>query len=535
MSRRERKELARRAGEGAIGTALPGEPRVKAVDYTYPGGWMWGGSGYDGANTSASRGYVYFPQMDTRRDLDTYSRMEMIRRSRYLDANVGLAGRVNDGLASIVAGTGLMPLPKTLDTEWNRDRAALFEERNGSSGVFDLGGRWDFYSAQCGMERCRNRDGDIGAILTSSAAGLARLAFVEGHRIGNGVALTAAEAKAMFDGVLVDGNNAAISYRVLGDGDSQADVPVSNFLYLGNYSSPGKNRTPPTCHRAINHMLDRTELHGAFKNIIKSSSRIGYYIGKEAGSAPRPPGLPVGVAPRVKVTLNDGKKIDIEKVIAQGGEMPDLDPGHEIKMLLDTRPHPNTLGFLEEMMRDISWGVGLSPDLLWNIAKLGGANTRYVMAEAQTFIDIRQQNLVDRVLSRYYFYDTRKEINSGRLRECQDPKWWQVSWIPPRRMTVDIGRDGKLYLEQVRSGALTFRRMLGWDGLESEHELREWLNEMKMISDEAKLRGLDVDKTLDRIYGRPGAAPAGGNPSGDPNADPNADPSADPNADPNAP
>jgi hypothetical protein len=45
-------------------------------------------------------------------------------------------------------------------------------------------------------------------------------------------------------------------------------------------------------------------------------------------------------------------------------------------------------------------------------------------------------------------------------------------------------------------------------GLDSEVELNEWLDEMKWIGAEAKRRGLDVDKTLERVYGRAGISAA---------------------------
>lgn len=503
---------SRKASAAARTAALLGESNVAAVSAATFGGMTWGGGGqgWDGANYSSARGLVYWPQSDTRRDLPPMPHAEMVRRSRYLDANVGIAGRMNSALARLIAGTGLMPVPKTGDAAWNKERAALFEQRNGTASVFDLGGWWDFYSAQFGSQYCANRDGDIGGILTASQSNLARTSFIESHRIANG-RTTDADTQRLFHGVLVDRNNAPVAYRVLGDDDSQADIPAANFWYLGHRTSPGRRRTPPLGHRAITHTLDRTEIYAQLKKGIKNANRIGYYISSQLGTVPtRAPGLSASPAPRAKVTDPvSGKKVQLESVIDNGGELPGLDPGEEIKTLLDTRPHPNTLEFMRELARDYALGADISPEILWDIAALGGSNTRYVMADAQSFVDLGQQNLVDSWLARYYFYDTRKEIAAGRLRECPDPQWWKHVFIPPIRWTVDKGRDGKLYLEQVRSGALTFSRLYGWDGLNSEQELTDWMDEMKMIQQLATDRGLDPEKTLDRIYGRPGtAAPA---------------------------
>jgi capsid protein len=484
---------------------LPGEPAVQATTNTAFGAWGWG-QGYNAADQSTMRGYIYFPQLDTRKELTTYSRTEILRRARYLDANVGFAGRIINGLARMVAGTGLMIRPTTEDREWNKERAALFEQRNGSNFAFDVGGRWDFYSSQRGALRCRYRDGDIGGAFTHSEAGLARCAFFESHRIANGK-VTSAEMDRIFDGVLVDRNNAAIGYRVLGNDDSQADIPVGEFFYLGDYASAGKHRTPSILHRACNHLIDITEINAATKKGIKISNQIGYYIGQAAtqSGAGIPP-MGEGANPKTEVTLSDGTKRTLEQLLTQGGEIPGLPPGAEVKQLLDQRPHPNTAEFLKSLARDISWGVDMAPEVLWDIAALGGANTRYVMADAQSFIEVEQQNLVDSYAARYYIFDTRLEIAAGRIREPRDPHWWKHAVIPPARWTVDKGRDGKLHLEQVRSGALSFRRMLGWDGLDAEHEIGTWLDEMKLIGDEAKRRGLDPAFVLDRIYARVGAA-----------------------------
>lgn len=504
---------------GAI-PSLDGEPNVRQMSAsTIIGGWAGGGQGWSAADFSPDRGYVYWPSEDTRYDLPSFSLYEMRRRSRWLDANVGFAGRINSGIARMVCGTGLMVRPTTRDKEWNRERTELFKQRNGTPGVVDLARKWDFYSMQRGMVEMRNVDGDIGAILTESQAGLARLAFVEAHRIGNG-RLSPAEAKIMVDGVFPDRNNAAMSYRVLGDNGTQADIPVENFCYFGDNSRPGRHRTPPLCHRAANHLLDRTEIDRHFKKAIKNSSRVGYYVGTDVAKTDGRKGLPVLPVSRTTQTLASGKKINIDQVIdGSGGEIPGLDPGQEIKTLLDQRPHPNTLGFYDHLARDISWGCDWPPEILWNVAALGSANTRYVMQEAQSLIEVGQQNLIDAVLARWYFYDTRKEIAAGRLRECPDPQWWKHEFIPPARWTIDRGKDGKLHLEMVRSGALTFRRMLGWEGLDSEIELQEWIDEMKMISDMAVAARLDPAFVLDRVYARVGVpAPTD---TGEPGADEN--------------
>ncbi len=493
----------------ANGVSIPGEPNVSRMSaagiQTAFGSYGWG-QGYSAADQSTARGFVYFPQLDTRRELTSFTRTEILRRVRWLDANVGFAGRIINGVPRMVAGTGLMVRPATTDREWNRERRALYERRNGTAAAFDIGRRWDIYSSQRGTLRCRYRDGDIVGAFLRNEVGLGQVAFFESHRVNNG-RVTTEEIDRIFDGVLVDRNNAAVAYRVTGDADSQVDIPSAAAFYLGDYSSPGKHRTASILHRACNHMLDITEINAATKKGIKIANQIGYYIGQApANSGAGIPPMGAGANPPQTIELPDGTKRTIEQQLTQGGEIPGLPPGMDIKTLLDERPHPNSVEFIKSLSRDISWGIDLAPEVLWDIAALGGANVRYVMADAQSFVEVEQQNLVDSYLARHYIWDTALEIAAGRIRPPQDPEWMKHTVITPARWTVDRGRDGKLHLEELRSGALTFRRYHGWQGIDFEEEADTWLDEMKFWAEGAKRRGLDPAFVLDRIYARVGVS-----------------------------
>jgi ClpP class serine protease len=159
-----------------------------------------------------------------------------------------------------------------------------------------------------------------------------------------------------------------------------------------------------------------------------------------------------------------------------------MDPGEEIKLLLDQRPHPNQLEFLEHLVRDIAWGLGCSPDILWNIAKLGGATARYVMADAQqTLIEPMQELLADQFCSRFWVYYIAKEMKAGRLMPCQDPEWWKHGWQPQQKLTVDITRDGKLYVDMHKSGMISLKRYHAALGQNWQQETDEYLDERVYI------------------------------------------------------
>lgn len=475
-----------------------------------------GGSGFDGANPSARRGYVYFPMLNTQREVAPGSRLEMLRRGRYLVRNTGYGRRCTYGTANMVGF--LSPRPFTDDPDWNRISESAFERRcgYGQGLAFDRSGRFNIYALQPKQTVSRFIDGDFCTVLTSSQTGGAMVACYEAHQLGNGYAdLYSPE---WFDGVRVI-NDRAQSFRILDPVDTAkfVDVPASDFILHADYLSIGHRRGVTALHHAINNLLDITEIRSDVKLGIKLGNRIGYYIARTNPAMPKaPPGM--GGAPQ-KITTESGEEVLIENVY-RGGKIMGLNPGEDIKQLLDQRPHPNSREFLEDLNRDIAWGLGLSPDVLWNIAKLGGASVRFVLADAQVWIEAQQQLLVDQFLHRFWVYFISKEIKAGRLREPRDPDWfWKVAWQPPAKLTVDIGRDGKMSIDLHRAAMLTLKRWYGSQGLDSESELRQHVREyalrIKLCQEVGQEFGLTLDP--DKVFPPPpGSAPAGIAAPGDP-------------------
>lgn len=474
------------------GAGLESPPTAAASASSIFGGAgvsFFGPNGHQAAEQSRTRGYVYFPQLDTRREVNTLTRVEILRKARWLVANYGLPKRLVFGLSRLVCGTGLTPQATTKDAEWNKLAASAFQARAGSRFVWDVGNRYDFRTSQLALKAFAYRDGDSSAILTKSDLGLARFAFYEGHQIGPGFGRSAADdaVDRWFDGVRVDRFNAPQRYRYLLDEDKTKDVPADNVVFMARYDSAGKTRGLSLLSHAVNHLLDVAEITGYIKQGVKLANQFGYWVEKEKGTTTK--GATSSVAGKRTTVETGAGGLTLERVLG-GGAIPDLAPGESLKFSNSSHPHPNNLTLTDYLIRDVAWGAGMSPEVIWNIAALGGANTRFVLADAQGWIENEQADLARTYLSRAWIYTIALEVASGRLRECRDPEWWQHAWITPPRLTVDFGKDGKLYLEQLKSGALTFKRLYGWQGLDHEPELLQWLDELAFLKKEGEARGL---------------------------------------------
>jgi len=474
---------------------------------------------FQGAEQSSSRGYVYFPSIDTRREVDTYSRLELLRRARFLYNNVGLVRRIVNGISRLVAGTGLSPQALTTDSAWNAKAERHFTERAGQRFVFDVGGRYDFFSAQRAIMRQRLRDGDCAAILTESAAGTPRVRMYESHQIGDIDKPWGASADATDpwrDGVMHNRDNRPVAYRILGDAGASVVVPAEDVIFFADYERIGQSRGLTILYHAVNNLLDTTEIVSFFKQGIKASNQLGFYISEDA-TKDGPQGLPGRIRAAKATTVGGTAATVTQDKLFAAGQIQELNPGQELKVLHDQRPHPNALGLLDWCIRDISWGCGLSPEVLWNIASLGGANTRFVMADTQTFVEEQQQELIDLYCSRFWVYFVAKEIKSGRIDKPSDPEWWKHGWVPPPRQTVDFGRDGRLYLEQHRAGLLTSKRWNMMQGLDWKTEADQFIEERVYLRDTAAARGLSFAELLPPA---PGQAPAAAAPPTSADEDP---------------
>ena len=458
-----------------------------------------GGSGFDGANASTRRGYIYYPHLDTRREVQAPSRLEMLRRSRYLTRNVGFAKRCTKGLAYMIGS--LTPHGMTSDRDWNELFEAAWRKGPCRANSFDRAGRYNVNSIQPVISGTRLQDGDFAAVLTENQAGGAMCAFYEGHQVGNAITPTAGFNQDQWrDGVRVLADR-AIAYRLLNPPDyaTFVDVSAQDFILCADYLSVGHQRGVSALHHALTNLLDITEIRSDVKLGIKLGNRIGWYVSEQMETG----GGPLGMGGKQRVATNgSGENVLIEDAY-KGGKIIKLKPGQDIKQLLDQRPHPNSREFLEDLNRDIAWGIGISPDVLWNIAKLGGASVRYVLADAQVWIEAQQQLLVDQFLSRFVVYFVAKEIAAGRLRQPADPDWyWKFGWQPPQKLTVDVGRDGKLSIDLHQAGLLTLKRWFGSQGFDSTEETRQFVREyaqrIQICEEVGKEFGMVIDP--DKVF-----------------------------------
>ena len=466
---------------------------AQATDVTSVLGNFGGVSGFQGANWNTTRGYVYWPTLDPKREYDAWSRVEIARKTHWLCGNIGFPRRIIEGLTNLIVGTGLNVHVNTGDTKWNALSQARYRARSRSPIAYSVNGELGGVGMQRLAVKTDLKDGDAAIVFAKSQAGGPLRTLYSGLQISNAIGQPDLDQSKWKDGIFYDSLERAAFYRFPDYiGGTYTDIPAQNVRFLKRMESPGQRRGMGIMTHCVNKMIDREEIGTALTQGIKQSSQIGYYMTSDSDEKRR--GAAAAARGRNTRTINTPSgKVTVKLVYGSGGEIVSLPKGCDIKTLLDARPSPNVADYVENMIRDMSWGCGVSADLLWNIYKLGGANTRYVLADAQVFVQTEQQRLIDSWLAADYVWSTSLDMQLGLLPPCEDPEWWKHGWVPPARMTVDYGRDGKIMLDYHRFGLLTTPRFYALQGLDAREEYSAEMDYVEWRKNEMNRRQLTPD------------------------------------------
>lgn len=462
---------------------------------------------FAGAMPSQDRGYVFVPTLDSRKEVDEWSRLELMARTRFVYASGGgLVHRGINGIARMVTGMGLMPHPMAKKKDWNRRLRKLWLQRCGSANTFDLSRKYNAYNVQPAIVRSKIKDGDVAGVLARNEDNRLRCMLYESNQIGMGRSQRTTPSP-WNDGVLTDVHGAPLAYRILGETNGKettTDIPSQNVLFCANAERINQVRGLTKFYPVINKVLDRAEIMSAFTGGIKNSANIAYVIEQELQKQTQVQAGGLGsLTPRATrfVETNDGKKITLESLL-KGNEAWGLQPGQSFKVVQSQNPHPNVQDYLYELVREIAYALDVSPEILWNIIELGGANIRFAMADLQSFIELEQEALVDQFLGPWYIAWVMDMIESD---EIEDPgsDWYVHTWISPARMTVDFGRDDRVFIERYKRGMITMKSLYGFRGEEWELEIDQYLDERQYIKDGLKTRDLTWEEGFPELRQSP--------------------------------
>lgn len=440
---------------------------------------LFSSSAYENANPSRRRGKVPgAAPTDARKELTSHTRSELIRRSRYLNKNSGFAREMVADMAIYSTGDGIRPQAMSADLAWNKMAEDYFARWAARAEITQ---RFSFEECQHLVCRGLDVDGEYFVIKVRDRFGNARLQLIESHRIGD-----AFGSEETIDGIKLDTYGAPVAYRLILDDKQIRDIPASSVMHVFEPEATSGVRQPPTLQHSINHILDEMEMLALEKHAVKDNADIARIIKRENG----------GLEDVSDFTINTGGSdapsssdpVSLQKIV--GGKIVALQPGESLESFQSNRPSPVFTGFLEHLKRDAAAGM-LPYEFVLDAAKIGGAGIRLVVAKADRRFSYRQMILIQRLLRPTWGYIIGDAIDRGALPAVKD--WNLVTWVCPRRVTVDAGREAQQNRADVETGLKTLSDHYSELGMDFREELERRAQDAKAILDAAQRYNIPID------------------------------------------
>ena len=435
-------------------------------------------SPFEAANWSPRRGTVPGASpTDARNELTPGVRTELVRKSRYLHKNSGFVRELVGNMAIYSTGDGIRVQAQSAKPDWNRaaeDYFSLWAAR------CEVTRRFSFEECQSIVCRGIDIDGEYFVHKTRDADGEPRIQLIESHRIGDEFG-----SKDTIDGVGLDAWGAPIFYRVLEDGGKARDIPAESLLHLFEPEWAGGVRAHPTIQHSINHVLDEMELLALEKHAVKDNADVSRILKTARGELDDNGDFVVG---GTSGTGDASDPVSLQRIV--GGKLVALKPDESLESFQSNRPSPTFTGFLEHLRRDSALGV-IPFEFAADSSKIGGAGVRLIVAKADRRFSFRQMILERRFIRPVWAYVIGDAINRGILPPIAG--WWKISSVPPKRVTVDAGREAQQNRADVEMGLKTLSDHFQELGADFGEEIERRASDAKLILETAVKYGVPVE------------------------------------------
>jgi capsid protein len=433
------------------------------------------GTPYEAANWSPRRGAVPGASpTDARNELTPGVRSELVRKARYLHKNSGFVRELVSNMAIYSTGDGIRVQAQSASSEWNRAAEAYFALW---AARCEVTGRFSFEECQSLVCRGMDIDGEYFIHKTRDPDGEPRIQLIESHRIGDRFG-----SPDTVDGIGLNEAGAPVFYRTGEDGGSWRDLPAAAVLHILEPESAGAVRSCPSIQHSINHVLDEIELLALEKHAVKDNADVSRVLRTARGEIDDSGDFVVG-QPAGQTEGSD--PVTLQRIV--GGKLVSLKPDESLESFQSNRPSPTFTGFLEHLRRDAALGV-IPFEFAADSSKVGGAGVRLIVAKADRRFSFRQMILERRLIRPVWGYVIGDAVARGLLPAITD--WWKIATVPPRRVTVDAGREAQQNRADVEMGLKTLSDHYAELGADFGEELERRAADAKLILETARKYGV---------------------------------------------
>jgi lambda family phage portal protein len=414
---------------------------------------------YEGAvRFSPDRGNLPGWVQDDRFDADASSRSELLRKARYFEANSALVNRLADVFEQYTVGPrGLRFTPSSSSEEWNKAITARWDQW---CQFADLSSRQSLSQLQSLAAYRWFIDGEVFILKTRGGAPdyWPRVQVIESHRVSTPWELAGQEGDRIHDGVEVDRNGRPIAYhvRTTWDGDASRRIPASQIIHVFEPSRPGQLRGRPFITPVITDLNDLEDLQKLEMRAAKLVAELALVLKTRNGDVGslldiRKKALEVDGKTGGGANTIEQRQKDVHKVT--GGRVIALYKDEEAQALTSGRPSVVTQAYWDSLVAKVCVGVGITKALVYP-ASVQGTVARADLDVATAFFRSRS-SVLQSAFAQVFEYVIGDEITYGTGLPKPPDDWRKVSVRPPRSPNVDVGRNSKAMLDELKAGTRT--------------------------------------------------------------------------------
>ena len=400
---------------------------------------------YRATNASRDRRYIPAVATDSSQTLNGGTRKQLMGLSRFLYSNSGICRAACNELSRNAVGSGLRPQSQA-DPERAKEYESYFEQW---SQIADVTGRFSFDQMQYIMSLRADIDGDILLAFTTTDTGFPALQLIEAHRIDSDW-----QDPDYIDGVRTDKWGKVVAYQVK-EGDKFRKIAAKDCILFMDADRADQTRAATSLSTAINNIANIEDLIHFETVGVKMNSAVGIWIGSESGEVDSGSSFIESGN-----SASDTGSLGIDTFSA--GMIPRMREGESINSFASSKGTPTFPHFITHLVRNLSVGLNLPMEWIWDASGLTGVSTRMVIKKADRTFKYRQQLLTNKVLKRVWAWVIAKGIKRGDLEH--DPSWWKCRWIADKSLSVDLGRDSTAMINELKMGIQTMEQIAAENG-----------------------------------------------------------------------
>jgi hypothetical protein len=480
------------------------------------------GHSFDAARRGGYRGFFWFPTLNPAEQMQGMDRETIAEKNNWLYNNVGAMRAVVDGLALDEVDTGLWPKPATKSAAFNAAVKTAFTQQCGFHRSFSADGENNFFSGQMLVRKeVRLRGAAFGQKLRAGE-GLASpsMHFLADWQCAN--AITTLDQSEWRDGRRDNRFGRALQWRFLTNRERTQwlDLDAADVIHFHDPFLIGQKRGISALAPVTGKMFSIHEIEKAETNGVLLRTRIAYAIERkfEAADDGAPTLLP-GAVEVQEVDQDDGSKLIIQKIVAQDGaevEVADLSAGRSLKVV-ESAKSSEASGWIKELLADVARCTGYPAEYIFGLAGLTqGTLVRMAQQKVQRVVNtIRDFQIILQYIDEWWPFWLWQNIQAGtfdNVRGGVPDEWWPYIVVRPRDLTVDMGREGRLYDERVATGKMPVGLYVGMLYGEDEEDfddniIRDAYRRRRRVREIAEELGEEPMET-EQIFRPPaGAAP----------------------------